>query len=345
MGGVDSSNWFIGKSYTGAGIGGIQKLVWVPPEPGQEKFVEADSAGWHKERDAIGEDESYLLDRAFRRIGTRISPFMVELRCNDYTDADLLLHWLVSSVKLVNAGALEHVHEAPVVSGGYVAVDAGQRGVLYQLNVQFAFPVVAPNMDLRLARSVILNPRFETGAHAVARQMLKDDNLEALQKQGIRVPTDVSVTPWRNTSDVDPNQLPIDTTDADTGDVIVGLPFVYWGTSVPPGTVNAAFVRGLANSDRQVSPARNLIHFVQGVGQRAYYCWDASFGDDSVWVLMDHQTGFEAALYVKFVVDVTDPDTGVVRPYYVAVSDNIGLADYFVDVILKANENVYGVLT
>lgn len=131
---LSQANYFIGKKYLDAAGNAPWRLVWVLPERGQEQFVPPDSIA-----DRIDSVEQGV---TFRRIASRVVPMIVEIWGSDYPDTEVLLHWVTSAVYAARVNAL--VGEPWVTGGGWVEPEKGERGVRYELGVQFAFPVVAP---------------------------------------------------------------------------------------------------------------------------------------------------------------------------------------------------------
>lgn len=143
------ASYFVGAKYLASTFGGPQRIVWVPPEPGRESFVEPDSSGWHP--DPTEEEESPAFprevghgktgSRAFRRVRSRVVPCLVDLWCNDYDDLDILINALVGGIHTWNAGAPELHNLDSVGEGGTVTDGMVERGLRYQLTATFVFPM------------------------------------------------------------------------------------------------------------------------------------------------------------------------------------------------------------
>lgn len=198
-GDVREATWFVGAKYASSDLGAPQRIVWIPPEEGQERFVLADRAGYMQEReqDLAGGEGPDLGDRSFRRIATRVVPVVADIWANDDDDLDILVHWLASSVLCVNAGAAEMVGERPVDSGGLSAEQVGQRGLRYRLLCNFVFPISAPYRLLRRGRHAAVGVRVEPESQAVARAVREAEDRARDRGRGIVPPADLDVTPWR----------------------------------------------------------------------------------------------------------------------------------------------------
>lgn len=142
------ANWWIGERYAKTkNYGQPQRIVWIPPRRGRERFVKPDHVGRNAEvlgspQIGGGGDPPGF---QFRALGTRVCPCEVDLWVNDYDDGDILVHWLVASIVAVNSGAPELVGVDAIVSGGYTGEDEeGVRGLRYVLECNLVFPVVKP---------------------------------------------------------------------------------------------------------------------------------------------------------------------------------------------------------
>lgn len=243
-GDVSVANWFVGERYLAASYGQPQRIVWVPPQRGRERFLYAPTAGVvaHYSR-VVGGDgledsrggaggsgslnlgpDSVALEVAsdvegcrkfaYRMIGARLCPVEADLWCNDYDDLDLLVMWLASAVTVVNAGAVEQVQERPVYGGGQVECETGQRGLRYRLECNFVFPVIAPiagdrgvvpgSAHASRPRSASVQP---APVAATARQSALLEIARQRQRDlatGAHVPPDLGASPWVRTSPSDP---------------------------------------------------------------------------------------------------------------------------------------------
>lgn len=220
QGDVGQANWFIGERYVdGASLGMPQRVVWIPPQEGEERFVEPDSAGHHKVGDAFGRtyvgglqgDESQLpKNLAYRKVLSRVCPVKVDIWGNDWDDTDQLVHWLASCILATNAGAPEYLREKTIQSGGYVRMEKGQRGVRYRMAAIFVFPVIAPFLAggvgsadafRAIGMGVAVKPvSSDTLVQDENQPQLSDDRLNnAVQNvpaRGALVPDPLDVSPW-----------------------------------------------------------------------------------------------------------------------------------------------------
>lgn len=202
FGDVDVANYFIGAQYMVVNMGGApQRIVWVPPAFGAERFARPDSNGWHIGAGAAQAGGGDIAeDRAFRRLATRIVPVHIDLWADDHGDLDVLINWVYAGVDTTNAGAPAMAGVPPVETGGEVEAQAGQRGIRYQLLANLVFPVVAPYRVKRRAQHVGVDVRVETEHHAIQRAAA------ALAAPGEH-PLDRS--PWRRTSVAPPASEPV----------------------------------------------------------------------------------------------------------------------------------------
>lgn len=208
-GAVEVATWWVGAKYLAADFGAPQRIVWVPPEEGQERFVLPDRAGYTQEREQPGGEGPDLGDRTFRRVMTRVVPVTAAIWANDYDDLDILVHWLASAVFCTNAGAAEYVGEKPVESGGEALDQLGQRGLHYRLLCNFVFPVSAPYFELRKARHLGVTTRFEGEGHAAQRNEYRAEVVAEEVRRGVRQPHPMDVTPWRRRTFADPAEEPV----------------------------------------------------------------------------------------------------------------------------------------
>lgn len=209
LGDVATATWYVGDKYLKSSLGAPQRIVWLPPEFGQERFTFPDSAGDHAERDQVGGGEEHLGTRAFRRVLSRVVPVIADVWANDYDDLDILIHWLASAVFCTNAGAPEGVGEKPIESGGYVPDQMIQRGVRYQLTCNLVFPIAAPYHELMKARSASVAARTESEEHRSLRLRAQAAKDAPLRARGARFPADLDTTPWRRTTFADPAAGPV----------------------------------------------------------------------------------------------------------------------------------------
>ena len=149
---VSEATYFIGRKYIPLEYGAPQRIVWLPPPPGSERFVRSETTGPHL--DDVGQGEGAL---AFRRWRTRVVPMLAHLWCNDYDDCDILVQWLATAIFATNAGGPESVGEA-VTGGGYAEEEMSQRGVVYHLNCNFVFPVVRDPLVQHKVKEVTVDP-------------------------------------------------------------------------------------------------------------------------------------------------------------------------------------------
>lgn len=208
-GDVRTATWFVGAKYATSDLGAPQRIVWIPPEEGQERFTLPDRAGYMQEREQPGGEGPDLGDRTFRRIMTRVVPVTADLWCNDEDDLDILIHWVASAVFCTNAGAAEHVGEKPVESGGMALDQMVQRGLRYRLVCNFVFPISAPYYELRKGRHVGIVPRFEGEGHAAQRAERRADVRAQEERTGTMQPHDLDVTPWRRRTFAPPSSEPV----------------------------------------------------------------------------------------------------------------------------------------
>lgn len=215
-GDVTQANWWIGERYVdGAFNGAPQRMVWIPPRDGEERFAEADSVGHHKVGDAAGQtfgagDDRLPASMAYRKVMSRVVPVKVDIWGNDFDDTDLMVHWLASCIFATNAGAPEKLREKTISSGGYVTLEKGQRGVRYRLSATFVFPIIAPfvqgaagSADAFKALVISTNVRPVPSAEVVQLQnqpTLSDDQINSSANvappRGPQVPSDLDQSPW-----------------------------------------------------------------------------------------------------------------------------------------------------
>jgi len=155
------ADYFIGAKYTSFDYGAPQRIVWVPPPEGQERFTRPETTGPH-----VGELSSPEGNLAFRRWASRVVPMLVHIWCNDYDDCDLLISNLSTAIFATNAGGPEVVGIETIVAGGYAEEQVGQRGIAYVLGCNFVFPITrGPLIQLPLKK-------IETPVHPVSIETL-----------------------------------------------------------------------------------------------------------------------------------------------------------------------------
>lgn len=146
-------NWFFGAKYVNTNQGGApQRLVWIPPEPGEESFTAPDSTGFRTS------GTTHLADR---RLATRVVPMTVDIWGQDYGDTELLANYVAAAIYSVTSGQL--VTDAGIlVSGGFSPEVPADRGVHYVLVAQFGFPVTLPIRESVAAQEVLAATRTTT---------------------------------------------------------------------------------------------------------------------------------------------------------------------------------------
>jgi hypothetical protein len=151
LGPIEGANYFIGAKYKEANFGAPQRIVWVPPRDGGERWVRNDltgsvvsgsqvfSTGNFVEPDS--DDTNYV----FSRWATRVVPMMAQLWCHDFDDQDVLVQWLSTAIFATAPGAPESVGVPAIISGGQEEdEEMNERGLVYNLRCNFVFPVVRP---------------------------------------------------------------------------------------------------------------------------------------------------------------------------------------------------------
>jgi hypothetical protein len=140
--GGDRGNWFVGTKYAETNQGAApQRIVWLPPEPGEESFSIADSVG-----------SRFESGYEHRRIATRVVPVSIEIWGHDYGDTETLANYMSAALYTVCVGQLV-VDDGMLVSGGFMREVAGDRGVRYILGCKFAFPVTMPQTQVVVAEN------------------------------------------------------------------------------------------------------------------------------------------------------------------------------------------------
>jgi len=141
----DLANYFVGAKYQKTDLAAPQRIVWMPPGPGQERLGPPDKLGWTADEVVAG-----ALPRAYRAIATRLSPWTVEMWARDHDDAIELGNWLMAAYHMVNAGrTILGGQLNPVDSLGWVPDESLQDGVKWQCVLWFAWPVVVPYLATR----------------------------------------------------------------------------------------------------------------------------------------------------------------------------------------------------
>lgn len=150
MGSPSEANYYIGAQYVEKEWGQPWRIVWIPPRRGEETYIRPDSLGPHMEGD------NPTPGVVFKRWGARIMPVRVNLWCNDYGDLDVLVQWVTTAHWQVSGGGPEAVGIRSVVGGGIVEeVEDGDRGLIYEMTLNFAAPLVSPWYIAKQGRIVI----------------------------------------------------------------------------------------------------------------------------------------------------------------------------------------------
>lgn len=152
MGNPSDANYYIGEQYVDKDWGQPWRIVWIPPRRGEETFVRPDSLGPHMDQDKDNPTPGVV----FKRWGARILPVRVNLWCNDYGDLDVLVQWVATAHWQVSGGGPEAVGVRSVVGGGLVeAVEDADRGLIYEMTLNFAVPLVSPWYIAKQGRVIV----------------------------------------------------------------------------------------------------------------------------------------------------------------------------------------------
>ena len=175
-------NYFIGEPNVERDGPPPQRIVWMPPDEGEERFVAPQRIGnqigaapiftppllrrpdlpadWQPDAPARP-----LGPHAARQVYTRVIPMRAHCWGSDLDDAEELADHLAAAAELVLSGTQMPLSGQIVQGGGFLRDMLGNRGVCYVLRLNFYAPIYSPMLSNAQLRDVGLIVTPSTGGN------------------------------------------------------------------------------------------------------------------------------------------------------------------------------------
>jgi hypothetical protein len=180
--GLVKGNYFIGDPNVERDGPPPQRIVWVPPDNGEERYVAPQRLG-----NMIGgappgtpqlmrrpdEPADWLPGAAARPLGphvgrqvyTRVIPMRAHCWGSDMDDTEELADNLAAATELVLGGTQMPLNAPIVTGGGFLRDTLGNRGLCYVLRVNFYAPIFSPMLDSAQMRDLSMIVTAKTGGN------------------------------------------------------------------------------------------------------------------------------------------------------------------------------------
>lgn len=155
LGGTPGGSYFVGSAEKWLLDAAPQRIVWEPPQVGEELLMPLSMVGPYKDprvqqlpnlltplNPATPEHFRYMGAMAAAQWALRIIPMRVHLWASDFDDCDELVHWFAAAVQTSFNGNINGMDV--FTPGGYRDIDKDTRGIHYECTVRFAAPLHYP---------------------------------------------------------------------------------------------------------------------------------------------------------------------------------------------------------